>query len=485
MRDPRLRPLLESDPLYRSAMMVERERANNEAAIVAASMGGAGVLPDMGQAGGRALDAGGKGRRATLGNAQDASGELLSKLGVAQGAADGTGAGAGNKGGKGAVGGASGAGGAGSGVAAGAVASGGASASLPAVDADAERAFCAAEESVEEPLYGAFLINARQLLDHERMTQLALIGDSSAWFAAQLRALALSLESVAGGGMSAADSLDGSADGGSSGLADDEDDTTDDSVPLDDDAHSHASDGSRTATPHTTPRTPLRRTGDSLRRFGSIGPAPVHRQDSGRRAIGERVRQTLVTLANQVGEISETVLFTLRTELRVHAFYHLDNVKKAVYELQEEQEPDNFITVLNDDLTNAERALSAFLPPSQMRYLFYRLPKLVCNILMRALGRHIRSLNRNGVQKMHKNLFLLQRALAAGAAASDAHFERCRLFFELTLLPRQELLDHARESANSTTTKFSFAEYRKLLQVSGQWPLPPRLEQELARCTAS
>jgi hypothetical protein len=41
---------------------------------------------------------------------------------------------------------------------------------------------------IDEPLFDAFIVNQRQLLDNEKVSQLALIGDSADWFADQVRA---------------------------------------------------------------------------------------------------------------------------------------------------------------------------------------------------------------------------------------------------------------------------------------------------------
>jgi hypothetical protein len=337
------------------------------------------------------------------------------------------------------------------------LADGGSSFAAPDLDADADRAFRAAEENLEEPLYDTFVINARQLLDGERMGQLAMIGDSSNWFAAQLRALATQLRSLRGN-------------------------ESDVEVPTEDDPSQSEVDDESTETASVSASVssdvrsvPSRRRDDHLRRTNST-PTPA------RSGVCEAICKTLVQLATQLDDLAQTALFSLRTELRLHLFYHLDNVKKVSYELSDEADPDPFISLLNDDLREAERAISSCMPPRHCRYLFYRLPGHVCNILMRALGKKITAINRAGVLKMHKNLFLLQRALAVGAAASDAYFERVRLFYELTLLSAQELVDYARDHADSARGRFTYAQYRALLQSTKKWPLTDRQNSALMRC---
>lgn len=377
MRDPRLRPLLLSDPLYRSAQATDDARAND------------------GGGGGSSFSA------------------------------------------------------------------------APDIDADADRAFRAAEENLEEPLYETFVVNARQLLDAERMGQLAMIGDSANWLAAQLRALAAQLRVLRGNDNDA----DGPTDDDPS--ASEFDDESTDAL-----SSSAPTSESRGA---LTPAYRRRVTDDALMRRNSPPVMTSSAPPSVRSGVCEAICKTLQQLAAQLDDLAETTIFSLRTELRLHLFYHLDSVKKVSHEVGDEPEPDAFITALTNDLREAERAISSCMPPRQCRYLFHRLPGLVCNILMRALGKKITAINRNGVLKMHKNLFLLQRALAVGASASDAHFERVRLYYELTLLSAQELVDYARDHADDARQRFTYAQYRALLQATKKWPLTDRQNIALMR----
>lgn len=344
-----------------------------------------------------------------------------------------------------------------------AAADSGSSFSAPDLDADADRAFRAAEENLEEPLYDTFVVNARQLLDSERMGQLAMIGDGSNWLAAQLRALAAQLRVLRG------NESDVDAPTEEDPSASEFDDESTDTASV-----SAASDARSALTPSYR-----RRVGDdSVMRRSSAPPV----QQPVRSGVCEAISKMLLQQAAQLDDLAETTIFSLRTELRLHLFHHLDSVKKVTYELSDETEPDAFITVLTNDLREAERAISSCMPPRQCRYLFHRLPGLVCNILMRSLGKKITAINRFGVLKMHKNLFLLQRALAVGASASDAHFERVRLYFELTLLSAQELVDYARDHADNARQRFSYAQYRSLLQATKKWPLTDRQNAALMRC---
>ena len=172
---------------------------------------------------------------------------------------------------------------------------------------------------------------------------------------------------------------------------------------------------------------------------------------------------SLKSMATQLAEFADSTLLTLRVELRLHCLYHLDAARRVSYELSDDAESDAFVRALVDDVQGIEQALAAGLPRRTCRYLFHSLPRLVCTYFLRAVPKRIVALNRHGVVKMHKNLFLLQKQLPSFGAleANNAHFDRVRTFFDLALAPPNEL------STLAAAKGFSPQQIATLLRLRG------------------
>lgn len=173
------------------------------------------------------------------------------------------------------------------------------------------------------------------------------------------------------------------------------------------------------------------------------------------------------TLPRTYSLLADTVLFTLRLELRARVIHHLDlAVLEGNYLVDESAaEPDPHVVDLNSDLASLDDVLTDGLSPEDHRFLFDGLSDLMDTMLIASV-RKIRAMNRPGVSKMVRNILALQQNLknivisdSGGFATSnggDDHvnspggqqlppaqavsFDTSRRFWELLLLSPEDML---------------------------------------------
>jgi hypothetical protein len=79
-----------------------------------------------------------------------------------------------------------------------------------------------------------------------------------------------------------------------------------------------------------------------------------------------------------------------------------------------------------------------FSPLPPCRYIYGGLPRLLSNILISALSR-LEGINKNGVQKMIRNVFALQQNLTNYIPFDQEPFDRVRRFYELLNMKPDEV----------------------------------------------
>ncbi|PRP74064.1 exocyst complex component 4 isoform a [Planoprotostelium fungivorum] len=152
-------------------------------------------------------------------------------------------------------------------------------------------------------------------------------------------------------------------------------------------------------------------------------------------------------VTKKLAEISILCLYAMRTELRVHCYYYLNEAVRSSYHLETEVlEPDPAIIDLNRDLSTIEEALSPYLPKIKLKYLFYSLPPLISNVLIKSLLRKIKSVNKNGVLKMCRNVFALQQNLTNIVQFKEVYFNKVRRYYLLLNSTEEELLAQIKTS---------------------------------------
>jgi len=174
-----------------------------------------------------------------------------------------------------------------------------------------------------------------------------------------------------------------------------------------------------------------------------------------------KLNPKLEQLIDKLKQLSELCLLSLRVELRVHCYHFLDQVKKTSYHLEEEcNEPDLYIVELNKDLSSIEECLQPFLPKTKLRYLFEGLPRLISGTMISNI-RKIKSINRNGVLKMCRNVFALQQNLTNITQVKEIHFDRVRKFYWILNMSEDEFFSNQIPENNA----FSLDEYKAILEL--------------------
>jgi len=177
------------------------------------------------------------------------------------------------------------------------------------------------------------------------------------------------------------------------------------------------------------------------------------------------------TLNDTVGQftfLAKRCLFTLKVEVRLHAFHFLDRLQKCSYVVEDETpEPDGCVVELTKDLGALEGILSRILSQHKIAYLFGGLEGLIASIVMCSLPK-IKTINPNGVWKMCRNLFAIEQSLSQlGHAGSGVAFENARRFYRLLTLPPEELMVQLSSIASPTPQAqlwgVSSEEYKSLL----------------------
>ncbi|CAO1627775.1 unnamed protein product [Parajaminaea phylloscopi] len=213
------------------------------------------------------------------------------------------------------------------------------------------------------------------------------------------------------------------------------------------------------------------------------------------------------TLPRTYALLSDTILFTLRLELRARVIHHLDlAVSEGNYLVDESSaEPDPHVVDLNADFSNLDDILADCLRPDDHRFLFDGMANLMDTLLISSV-RKIKALNRPGVSKMIRNILALQQnlksiiisdtggfAAAAVAAANDASegsgmpqasaqpagqqlsaivsFDASRQFWELLLKSPDTMLRSVRahqrrhKQQRAAPIKYGFEELKCALQL--------------------
>lgn len=155
-------------------------------------------------------------------------------------------------------------------------------------------------------------------------------------------------------------------------------------------------------------------------------------------------------------------------------------------------------------MRGCEQALAACVSLRTLRYLFHSLPRLVCAYFLvgarrraspraliwrrrsqRAVPKKIIALNRSGVVKMHKNLFLLQKALPAFGQldANNAHFDRVRTFFGAP--PPRRSPDHHTHSHARVRADLALAPPNELSTLASAKGFSPQQIATLVRLRGS
>ncbi|OBZ83789.1 putative exocyst complex component sec8 [Choanephora cucurbitarum] len=160
-------------------------------------------------------------------------------------------------------------------------------------------------------------------------------------------------------------------------------------------------------------------------------------------------------------QLAETCLFTLRLEGRCHTMYYLEMaIRDGNYHLEDESfEPDPYIITLNSDLMELDDCINASLPHKDELFAFEGLPALIVHILV-SEAVYIKKLNKNGVQKMNRNILALQQNLSNFVPISQCSvMERAREYYQLYMLGSEGIIRSIQENG----AKFTFDEYRVML----------------------
>ncbi|PWN29329.1 hypothetical protein BDZ90DRAFT_230216 [Jaminaea rosea] len=147
--------------------------------------------------------------------------------------------------------------------------------------------------------------------------------------------------------------------------------------------------------------------------------------------LSREMASRFLTLPTTYAVLSDTVLFTLRLELRARVIHHLDlAITEGNYCVADDPvaaaggsssstpsvsiaasaEPDPHVVDLNADLSNLDDTLSDFLTAEDHRFLFAGMASLMDDMLISAVKR-VKAINRPGVTKMIRNVLALQQNL--------------------------------------------------------------------------
>ncbi|KAI7867284.1 Sec8 exocyst complex component-specific domain-containing protein [Spinellus fusiger] len=167
------------------------------------------------------------------------------------------------------------------------------------------------------------------------------------------------------------------------------------------------------------------------------------------------------TLLTTYQQLAETCLFTLRLEARCHTMYYLEMViREGNYYLEDETyEPDPYVITLNSDLMEIDDCINASLPAKDEMFAFDGLPALIIHLLI-SEATYIKRMNKNGVQKMTRNILALQQNLSNFVPSSQSStLDRASKYYQLFNLGSKGIVQSIRESG----PLFTFDEYRVIL----------------------
>ncbi|KAI8991536.1 Sec8 exocyst complex component-specific domain-containing protein [Mycotypha africana] len=203
-------------------------------------------------------------------------------------------------------------------------------------------------------------------------------------------------------------------------------------------------------------------------------------------ALTEDIAKRFDALLTTYQQLAETCLFTLRIEARNHTMYYLElAIRDGNYYLEDETfEPDPYIITLNADLMELSESVNASLPPRDEEFVFDGLPRLIVHLLISEAS-YIKRLNKNGIQKMLRNILALQQNMNNLVPTSQCSImERAKEYYQIFQLGSEGIIKSIQENG----PKFSFDEYRILLGLIHDINLDQDDEQQQIKhnsCTAA
>lgn len=137
-------------------------------------------------------------------------------------------------------------------------------------------------------------------------------------------------------------------------------------------------------------------------------------------------------IVDTVADLQERFLFTLRAELRCHAFYYLDLAfREGLYVLPSPtQRPDFYITKLATDLVRFHADIRDSLVPEKCSFVVDGVEQVLEDLVITNL-RYVRAINLNGVSKVLSGIATLEQALAC--MSPSPRLSSARLYYEMLL----------------------------------------------------
>ncbi|KAI0347837.1 Sec8 exocyst complex component-specific domain-containing protein [Trametopsis cervina] len=161
-------------------------------------------------------------------------------------------------------------------------------------------------------------------------------------------------------------------------------------------------------------------------------------------------------------QLSESILHTIRIDIRCRVMHHLDlALKHGNYNIDVvASEPDPHVVDLNAELATCDDYASVTLPPKERRFVFEGLSHLMQSLLV-SKAKYIRATNANGIKKMLRNILALQQNIKTIALENrHVEFERAKMYYALFALTLPQLLDTIRKKQ-----EFTFDEYKTILDL--------------------
>ncbi|KAI8850248.1 hypothetical protein BC829DRAFT_389576 [Chytridium lagenaria] len=151
----------------------------------------------------------------------------------------------------------------------------------------------------------------------------------------------------------------------------------------------------------------------------SLPNIPIDTEDDVRLPLNHEMGSRFDSILNYYQELSETYLL-------LYAWNCGGN-----YLMEDEpNEPDPYVSLLNEDLINVEEGVNSALPTRRIRFLFDGLSSLITHTLCANL-RYVKQVNRFGVMKLLRNVQSIQHCLTNIAAIHEKGLDRARDYFTL------------------------------------------------------
>ena len=168
----------------------------------------------------------------------------------------------------------------------------------------------------------------------------------------------------------------------------------------------------------------------SVKVHGQHGGAPT---DALELPLEPQLAQRYAKVPNMYRQLKQTLLGTMRTELRTKTIYYIGlAIAEGSYVVDAVSlDPDPYIVDLNTELAACHEVYRETVLPHSHRYLFDGLDTLMDDLLVAAIER-VRAVNRHGVTKMVRNILSLQQNLKNIVAAPLAvQLEHSKRMWEL------------------------------------------------------